>query len=166
MFRDNYGGLYAYALRRAAPDDAEEVVAETFSIAWRRWDDAPRDRVRPWLYGIARRVLANHYRGRLRRQRLLGRLSGRRVLGTAPLPETYAVARAQADQLSEALGRLREEDLEVLMLAAWEELDHHAIGEVLGCTSGAARVRLHRARSRLRAELDRGGARTGDHDDD
>src|SRR3954467_2311584 len=60
-FRAHVRAVRAYALRRTAPEDAADVVAETFAVAWRRWDDAPADPL-PWLLGIARRVLANSRR--------------------------------------------------------------------------------------------------------
>lgn len=162
MFRDNYGGLYAYALRRASPEDAEEVVAETFVVAWRRWDDAPRDHVRPWLYGIARRILANQRRGRARQKRLLERMQGWRALRSSPAAEAYGIARSESEQLYRAWRQLRPEDRELLLLAAWEQLDHHGIAEVVGCSPGTARVRLHRARKRLRSQLDRLTGEAGD----
>ena len=64
LYEVNSGPILAYALRRVEqPADAADVVANTFLVAWRRLDDIPDgDRARLWLYGTARRVLANHYR--------------------------------------------------------------------------------------------------------
>jgi Sigma-70 region 2 len=64
---------HRYALRRA-PHDAEEIVSETFLIAWRRSADVPSDAL-PWLLGVARRVLANRRRGEQRRAALAGELA-------------------------------------------------------------------------------------------
>ena len=58
IFREHYAAVRSYALRRAPSDMAPDVVAETFLVAWRRLDDVPADPL-PWLYGVARRVLAN-----------------------------------------------------------------------------------------------------------
>lgn len=153
-FREHYGALYAYARRRTDASDAEEVVAETFMVAWRRWEIAPAGRERPWLYGIARKVLANHHRGRLRQQRLLQRESSQLALRSVPLPEDHGLVRAASRDFQRAWGRLGPDDRELLLLAAWEGLDHNEIAEVVGCSAGAARVRLHRARKRLRSYLD------------
>jgi len=76
LFDRTHGPLLAYAVRRVAdPADAADVVAETFVVAWRRLDDVPTGQAaRPWLFGVARRVLANHYRGERRRLALADRL--------------------------------------------------------------------------------------------
>src|SRR6266511_3820793 len=76
IYQANSPPILGYVLRRTqSPDDAADVVAETFLTAWRRLDDLPRGlEARLWLYGVARRVLANHRRGERRRLRLTERL--------------------------------------------------------------------------------------------
>jgi RNA polymerase sigma-70 factor, ECF subfamily len=70
LFADHQRHVVAYAMRRTrVPVDAEDVAAETFVIAWRKLDAVPADAL-PWLYAVARRVLANHRRGLSRRDRL------------------------------------------------------------------------------------------------
>jgi RNA polymerase sigma factor (sigma-70 family) len=137
--------VLAYALRRADRATAEDVVAETFVIAWRRLDDVP-DPPLPWLLGVARRVLANQRRGERRRHALLDRL--RRE--PAPQPPPAEQGRALA-----ALAGLGERDREALLLHAWEGLDHAGAGTVMGCSAAAFAVRLHRARRRFARELGR-----------
>ena len=61
LFREHYRAVRGYALRRAPGDLAQDAVSETFLVAWRRLDDVPADAL-PWLYGVARRVLANQRR--------------------------------------------------------------------------------------------------------
>src|SRR5207244_6521764 len=75
-YETNYLRILGYALRRVeSPEDAADIVATTFLIAWRRLDDAPQSlEVRLWLYGVARGVVANHRRGQVRRSRLAERL--------------------------------------------------------------------------------------------
>jgi RNA polymerase sigma-70 factor (ECF subfamily) len=142
--------VLAYALRRVAePEDAADVVAETFLVAWRRLADVPGGaRARPWLYGIARHVLANQRRGDRRRARLAGRL-GAELAAAAPAESPTGEGAA----LLRALERLGDDDREVLLLAAWEGLRAPAIGRALGISAVAARSRLHRARRRLRDQL-------------
>jgi RNA polymerase sigma factor (sigma-70 family) len=157
LFNAAYRPLLAYALRRAeSAADAEEIVAETFLVAWRRKRDLPSgDDAIPWLYGIARRVLANQHRSRARRraiERLLRPLA--RVAGE---PDDRAPVRA----VVAAAQRLPAADQEVLRLAAWEDLSHAQIAVALGCTENAAALRLHRARKRLRAELMKEGVFPG-----
>lgn len=142
--------VLAYALRRTgSPDDAADVIAETFLTAWRRLDEIPQgQQARLWLYGVARRVLANHYRGERRRSALAERLRGE--LAAAYLPPDY---QGDLARIAAAFGRLPERERELLALNAWEGLDHGQIAVVLGCSRNAVRIRLHRARGRFAAEL-------------
>lgn len=153
-FRDLYGRHYAsilaYALRRS-PDrsEAEDVVADTFLVLWRRLEDAPRgdEEIPLWLYGIARRVLANRHRSRQRQERVAQRFAD--LLADGPALEEVATHRRNARRLLEALLALSEQDRELLMLAAWERLSTGELAVTLGCSENAAAIRLHRARKRL-----------------
>jgi RNA polymerase sigma-70 factor (ECF subfamily) len=143
-----YPRVMAYALRRARThEDALDVVADTMLVAWRRLDEVPTDeRQMPWVYGVARRVLANHYRTTERRTRLAERIQREPV--TRP---------GDFDAVHTALDALRHDDRELLTLAAWEDLDNAEIAVVLGITPEAVAVRLHRARGRLAKQLARAG---------
>ena len=134
--------VLAFALRRTMREaDAEDAVAETFVVAWRRLRDAPAIPL-PWLYGICRRVLANQRRSTDRRGRLSSRLFGR-------APRDAADLRMEGGPAMEALAGLREDDQELLRLVAWEDLDHGAIAQVLGISVNAVAIRLYRARARF-----------------
>lgn len=141
--------ILGYALRRTgSPDDAADVIAETFLTAWRRLDDIPSEpEARLWLYGVARRVLANHHRGE-RRRSALARLRSDLALGYDP-PE----ADGEQARIAAAFRRLTDADRELLALAAWEGLDYGQIARVLGCSRNAVRIRLFRARKRFAVEL-------------
>lgn len=148
VYDDNYDRVLGYLLRRTTSrEDAEDLLAETFLTVWRRLEEVPPADARPWLYGVARNALANHRRGERRRGRLAGRLAA-----TAPPPH-QAHAEGDVARVAAAFARLREEDREVLALAAWEELDPGEIATVLACSRNAARIRLHRARRRLTREV-------------
>lgn len=159
-FRDLYGAhgraILAYAVRRTRdPQDAADVVAETFLVAWRRLADVPPgDEARLWLYGVARRTLANQARSERRRERLAERL--RRELPAA-IAAVSPPGDAEQPSLLTALGALEESDREILLLAGWEQLGVGEIAVVLGITGVAARARLHRARRRLRGRLEQAG---------
>jgi RNA polymerase sigma-70 factor (ECF subfamily) len=141
--------VLAYALRRTSqPADAADVLAEAFVVAWRRLDDVPDGtEAGLWLYGVARRVLANQRRGARRRAALGERLAEVLAEHVAPDPaeqlETAAAVRA-------ALVGVPEGDREVLLLAGWEGLTAPEIAVVLGVPAATVRTRLHRARGRLR----------------
>jgi RNA polymerase sigma factor (sigma-70 family) len=150
LYSAHQASVFGYALRRTdTAEDAADVIAEVFLVAWRRLDEAPAgDSTRLWLYGVARRVLANHRRGQRRRIQLADRLRGDLAGGAAA-----DAAGGEHPDLAAVFSSLPDGDREVLALEAWEELDAGEIAEVLGCSRNAARIRLHRARRRLRAAL-------------
>jgi RNA polymerase sigma-70 factor, ECF subfamily len=150
LYRCHYRSVLAYVLRRCRDDaDAHDAVAETFIVAWRRGDRVPDGdhSALLWLYGVARRVLANQRRGMRRRSQLASRVHA------LPRPsvefETDAVSRAEAEVVLAAMSDLRPRDREILLLSAWEGLSHAEIAAVLGCSENASAIRLHRARQRL-----------------
>ncbi len=151
LYEENWQDLLDYARRRAATaEDAADLVAETFLVAWRRLGNVPPGaRTRLWLFGVARRLLANQRRGELRRDRLADRLRGELATAVAndaaPDPDGAVVC---------ALERLEEKDREILLLAGCEELAPAEIATVLGISPVAARSRLHRARRRFIRELE------------
>ena len=154
VYGDNFPLLLAYAVRRVEqPEDAADVVAETFLTAWRRFRELPPDpEVRLWLYGVARRVLANHHRGGARRERLGERLGDRlrQRLTDVFASSDPGVEVPERIVVRQALARLSEPDREVLMLTAWEGLEPREVATVLGIGASAVRTRLSRARARLR----------------
>lgn len=148
LYAAHYEDLLRYALRRVAnPADAADVVAETWAVAWRRRDRMPgHDEQRLWLFGVARKVLANQRRGRLRQHRLADKLRGelaeRRL---EPDPGEHPVLIA--------MRTLAPADQDLLAMQAWEGLSSEEMAALLGCRPAAVRVRLHRARQRLRTAL-------------
>jgi RNA polymerase sigma-70 factor (ECF subfamily) len=148
--------VLGYALRRSdSREDALDVVAETFAVAWRRRTEMPVDdgEVRPWLFGIARRCLANAARSTHRAGRLGARLADSLADVAVPDPATLHEHRAASRQVLDALDQLSPDDRELVTLIAWEDLSPAQAAAVLGLSAGTARVRLHRARTRLRAAL-------------
>ena len=160
LFEDAYRrsgtAVLGYALRRAASrDDALDVVAETLAIAWRRRSDIPGNppEVRPWLFGIARLCLANAARTTSRADRLGQRLADALSDASVPDPSSLSERRAETRQPRDALGQLSAEDRELVTLIAWEGLTPAQAAAALDLPAGTVRVRLHRARTRLRALL-------------
>ncbi|MCZ2806870.1 sigma-70 family RNA polymerase sigma factor [Modestobacter sp. VKM Ac-2983] len=155
-YRSSGTAVLGYALRRSeSREDAFDVVAETFATAWRRRADMPADllEVRPWLFGIARNCLANASRSNARAGRLGDRLAAAFTDAAIPDPATLHEHRVGSREVHEALGRLSAEDRELVTLIAWEGLTPAQAADALGVAPGTARVRLHRARARLRADL-------------
>jgi RNA polymerase sigma-70 factor, ECF subfamily len=156
LYRTQYDAVLSYAWRRTDPETARDVVAETFLVAWRRLDAVPADRgqARPWLYGVARRVLANAERSRRRAERVTAKLSQQQRDGHAPDTAAEVTQRARLDR---ALASLTASDQEALRLVGWEELDLAEAALAMGCSRSAMAVRLHRARRRLERALATGG---------
>jgi RNA polymerase sigma factor (sigma-70 family) len=148
FYRHHAGAVLAYLLRRSrSVADAQDALAETFLVAWRRPDQVPaEDAANLWLYGVARRVLANQRRGDRRRRQLAARLEADTGLRMVPGPSEAG----DASDVLRALARLGDRDREVLRLAAWEGLSHAEIATILGFSENASAVRLHRARRRLK----------------
>lgn len=153
LYAANFDPLLGYALRRvAAAEDAADVVAETFLVAWRRCDEVPPgDEARLWLYGVARRVLSNHHRGEGRRDRLGDRLRDQLAQQITVRDPADEVTSTRAVRV--AMERLSGLDREVLRLTVWEQLEPRDIAVALGLSSQVVRTRLSRARARLRHEL-------------
>lgn len=146
LFREHYAAVHRYAVRRVESAAVQDVVAETFLTAWRRFDRVQGDPL-PWLLGIARRVCANHLRGRDRRAALRERLMAEPLRGQ-PMATT-------GDRgLLMALASLCEPDREALLLVAWDRLSNPDAAQVAGCSTGTFAVRLHRARRRLARALE------------
>jgi RNA polymerase sigma-70 factor (ECF subfamily) len=154
LFCDHFSAVRSYARRRAPESMVDDVVAETFLVAWRRIDDLP-DEVRPWLLGVARKTLSTQLRSARRRSSLVEKLSA------AETPAAFSQADGPDTGLIGALQRLSATDQEVLALAAWEDLRPREAAVVLGVSPAWYRVRLHRAKRRLLRELEASAPRAG-----
>jgi RNA polymerase sigma factor (sigma-70 family) len=142
-----------FAWRRLGEENAAwDVVSDTFTTAWRNWSRRPATEVvLPWLYAIAGRAVADQVRAGRRRQRLAARLAGASRDAQVPDPADEVALR---ESIAVAMDSLSDTDQEVLRLVGWEHLDDaEALGTALGVRPATARVRVHRARQRLRAAL-------------
>ena len=150
--RDRFVALYethgaavlAYARRRVGADEAEDVLAETFLVAWRRRREVPGDAL-PWLYAVAGNVVRNRLRAERRRDALQARMAV-----ATPSPQDD---QAPDPKLGDALARLKSIDREALLLTAWEDLAPERAARAAGCSRATFHVRLHRARVRLAQAL-------------
>jgi RNA polymerase sigma-70 factor (ECF subfamily) len=148
---DHAGRVYAYSLRRATSEDAEEIVAETFLIAWRRIDVVPAEPL-PWLFNVAGNVIANKRRGDRRREAFLTDL--KTVVRSRPALVDPADEVATRFTVLQILDRLPSAEREALMLTAWDGLSVREGAIAAGCSRATFSVRLHRARRRVMKELE------------
>lgn len=149
VFRATYPDVLAFLRRRVDASVAEDLAAETFTIAWAQRAQLPRE-ARPWLFGVARNLVASDRRVQGRRRRLELRIRAERpAAGEDPI----ALVTTGID-LQAAWARLSDGDREALALVAWDGLTGREAAQVLGCTRAAFSVRLSRARRRLRRHLE------------
>lgn len=160
LFRIHHDAVWRYAVRRVGVDRAEDVVSETFLVAWRRLETMS-EHEQAWLIGVARRVVANQHRSVNRQAGLVARLAGQRPLEN-PHPEPAAVPDVPADDVLCALATLPQRDQEALRLVYWDNLEPAQAARAFGCSPVAMRVRLHRARARLARTLADQGFAPGD----
>ncbi|MFN8111071.1 MAG: sigma-70 family RNA polymerase sigma factor [Thermoleophilia bacterium] len=151
LYRRTAPELLGYLVRRVrVREDAADLLAELYLLAWRRRDALPAppdDRL--WLFGAARRLVLAHHRDEVRRHAAASDL--RELLAVAPAPQD---ASDEPDpRVRRALAALPEPDRELLTLTVWEGLTPAQAAAIAGIRPGAARVRLHRARRRLASAL-------------
>lgn len=153
LYEATYADLLRFAQRRVHSTHAEDVVAESFVVAWRRLDDLPPrlDDARAWLFGIVRGVVLNTHRGAERQRALAVRLADVPARSTADV-DADLVAR-QID-ISRAWRHLSDLHQEALGLAVLDGLNAPQAAAVLGVSAIAFRLRLSRARRALRLNLD------------
>ena len=150
-----------YLARRTDPATADDVLAETLLVCWRRFDELPEEPL-PWAYRVAANCLANARRGVRRQERLAAKVA----TVDPPASAVPGPGEDDAPDLDAALASLRDEDAELLRLWAWEQLSPAEIAAVLDITANAASIRLHRAREKLRTELEgRKGEQTSGHEE-
>jgi RNA polymerase sigma factor (sigma-70 family) len=148
MFRQTYPAVSRFVVSRGYQSaDAEDLIAATYEIAWRRRDQLPdgQDAI-PWLLTVVRNLALNAYRKTAREQSLLDRIEHAHSSGVDRGEQTPT---GLADRVQVALQQLRPIDRELVLLVAWDELTPAQAGRVLGLRPVAARSRLHRARRKL-----------------
>ncbi|MFC6018729.1 RNA polymerase sigma factor [Plantactinospora solaniradicis] len=145
MYDAYHRQVYAYAVSRAGREHADDVVGDTFLVAWRRLDEIPATPL-PWLLGVARNVGRERYRDEVRQSALAAELRA----WVREADEDVAEHVADRAAVLVALARLTEDDRELLTLTAWHGLSAREAARVVGCSTATFFVRLHRARKRLR----------------
>ncbi|MHB1539589.1 MAG: RNA polymerase sigma factor, partial [Solirubrobacteraceae bacterium] len=150
LFVSHHQAVVSYARRHASAESVEDVVAETFLIAWQRLERVPADSPLPWLLVVARNVIGHQLRGASRRDALNVRLQ-ERLTAEAADPASVQESTGPA---AEAMARLGDKDREALELVAGDGLKPREAATVLGMSPSVFRVRLHRAKRRLRHLLE------------
>ncbi len=156
VFDRHSAEVLRYLTRRVGPQDAEDLLSQTFLIALERRGafQAAAESARPWLYGIASNLLLRRRRDEVRFLRALARLPLDH--GVTIFEESTAAridAKAEAGAIAGPLAELAPGDRNVLLLLAWAQLSHEEIATALEIPVGTVKSRLHRARRQLRQGL-------------
>jgi RNA polymerase sigma factor (sigma-70 family) len=150
IFDRHFADVHRYLRHRGGLDLADDLAAETFVRAFAargRFRAGESDTARAWLFTIATNLLHDEARRGRRRELALGRLAAQPTAASAePLDD-------RDPALAAALGALRDEEREAVLLLAWGELSYEEIARVTGVRVGTVRSRLSRARTRLRESL-------------
>jgi len=158
IFRDNARAVLSFALSRTKPEEAKDVVAQTFLVAWRRFAELPEVPL-PWLISVARRTLADRRRAERRREALWIRLASRCRTGSTSVDFDVTEQLHLRGSIGAALQALRPDDRDILVVVAWRDFTVEQLAEALGCSKTTASVRLHRARRRFATLLDQADAK-------
>ncbi len=138
--------------RLVGMSSAEDVVAEAFAIAWSHYREGG-ELTLPWLYQVLRNLIGNEYQRAVRADKLVERVGA--SLGT----NIVEFATDDAIGLRSAIKELPEDDRELIYMAYWEDLKRNEMAAILGCSATAVRLRLMRAKRRLKTLVD--GSETG-----
>ncbi|MFE6511742.1 RNA polymerase sigma factor [Nocardioides sp. NPDC057767] len=152
LYEGTYADLRRFIERRVHPSHAEDVLAQVYLVAWRRYAEVPgvHDEQRAWLFGVAHRTLSNEYRAAERRQQLTLRVADAQLVGPGTVGLEPDLVAARVD-LATAWRRLSPVHQEAIALTVWDSLTTRQAAEVLGISPVAYRLRLSRARRALRA---------------
>jgi RNA polymerase sigma-70 factor (ECF subfamily) len=154
VFAAEFEPLHGYISRRLGVSASDDLTAETFAVAYRRWEDLdPTRPVRPWLFGIASNLIQHHWRKERRMLRAYARTGVDPVIVEEDVSLGRLDAQAARPALAAALAELRREERDVLLLHAWAQLTDAEIGQSLSLPVGTVKSRLSRAREHIRNRL-------------
>jgi len=148
LYSQHYRALHDYASLRCPAADIDDVLADTFAVAWRRFAHIPAGMERAWLFGVVKNVLHSRHRASRRIDALHTRLSAFETLNPID-PGMQSVPIDTREQLGGAFNTLSDADRDILVLAAWFDMSGPQLALALGISTNAATVRLHRARTRF-----------------
>jgi RNA polymerase sigma factor (sigma-70 family) len=156
LYDQHFHDIYRYIAGRLGRDVADDIAADTYLVALRKRDsfDAARGGVRPWLFGIATNLVAQHRRQEMRRYRALGRVGREEAADSHEVQVVNGVtAEGLQPRLAKAITALSRGERDVLLLSAVSELSHEEIAQALGIPYGTVGSRLSRARRKVRSVL-------------
>ena len=151
LYDTHYRQVYGYTVSRAGRRQADEIVSDTFLIAWRRFGEIPSPEL-PWLLGVARNLIREQVRRSAREESIEAEL--RTWTASEPTDADPGELVTNRDAVLGALAGLSADDRELLTLVAWHGLTPREAARVIGCSAATYFVRLHLARRRLEQAMD------------
>lgn len=162
LFDRHASAIGRFVQRRAGPDAVDDVLSETFVVAFERRAvfDLDRADALPWLYGIATTLLRKHRR-----------LEARAWRSAKPDPTSLVTehdhdalaAELAIARLQSTIARLPARDRDTLLLYAWTDLGYAGVAVALDIPVGTVRSRLNRVRRILRTAAGRDAAKEVPH---
>jgi RNA polymerase sigma-70 factor (ECF subfamily) len=149
---DNAADILAYLTRRVDPsEDAADLLSEVLTVLWKKAGALPTkdEDIRPWMFGIARKILQHHYRTQGRQHALADRL---RSMLTVTEHPGFTITDDHLD-LRQALAQLSQIDRDIIGLVHWEGFTLADTSRIMGIKESTTRSRYHRAQATLRTHL-------------
>ncbi|MFC4241848.1 RNA polymerase sigma factor [Gryllotalpicola reticulitermitis] len=153
LFHRHSDRIFRYAAKRVGRDAADDIMSETFVVAFHRrarFDRAHEDAA-PWLFGVATMLIRRHRAAEARSLRLLEASTSAFVASDDPGPDVgdRLDAARELRALADAIAALATRDRDTLLLYAWADLDYEGVARALGIPIGTVRSRLNRVRRKL-----------------
>ena len=152
FFAEHSGHVRRYAMTLVGVDEIDDVVQRALLTAWQRFDDIPEGSEREWLFGVVRNHCRNVWRTQRRSIALVAAIEHARPRVMAEVAQ-QGFDPAEIAPLLQALGEMNGKDCEVMVLTGFHEMTPTEIARSTGEEPGTIRVRLNRARTRLRARF-------------
>lgn len=147
IYRENCRRVSAFVARRAEFNDVEDLVADTFEIAWRKRSEVSEGEELVWLFAIANFVLANHHRKNSRRSRLNKLIQVEQV---TPSAESIAL---KDIEVAQAYRELNKAEQQLIALVYFDDLSISQAAKILKISANAASIRLSRIKAKLAAKI-------------
>jgi len=153
FYKAHANAVYSYCLRRASTEQAKDVTADVFVVAWRRWGAVPEgDAALRWLYAVARNVLTDRRRSMMRRRRLAEKVAAQ-PQPVVDGPDLHVVRLAEHEAVLAAVGKLSERDREIILLVEWDGLSREQVAEMMSVSRAAIDKRISRAYKKIARSL-------------
>ncbi len=147
IYSKTFDDVFRYLLRRTdSQQDAEDLIAEVYTTAWKKLSSVPANGELPWLYTTAHNHLRNYWRKQSKKR------DNEQFKELQP-EDAVEQPTSESNSLAVCIKQLKEDDAEIIRLSCWEGLSPKELAEVYKCSTNAIYIKLHRAKERLQQKL-------------